>query len=59
MNYNEFLKAVDEKLSIMTEKEKNQWIHNMARTTKEHKRNAFLESLQKEQACCPDNSIGI
>jgi len=57
VNYNEFLKAVDEKLSIMTETEKNQWIHNMARTTKDHKRTAFLKSLQKEQACCPDNSI--
>jgi len=57
VNYNEFLKAVDEKLSIMTETEKNQWIHNMARTTKEHKRTAFLESLLEEQACCPDNYI--
>lgn len=49
MNYNEFLKAVDEKLSIMSETKKNQWIHDLARTTKEHERIAFLNSLQGEK----------
>lgn len=53
VNYNEFLKAVDEKLAIMSQTEKNQWIHNMARTTKENERIAFLNSLQEKQTYCP------
>lgn len=57
MNYNEFLKAVDKKLSIMSETEKNQWIHNIARTTKENGRIAFLNSLQENRAYCPVTSV--
>jgi len=57
VNYNEFLKAVDGKLSIMSETEKNQWIHNMARTTKENERIAFLNSLQEKGAYCPVTSV--
>ena len=34
MNYNEFIKSVDEKLLSMSEREKEKWIHNMARTTR-------------------------
>jgi len=50
VNYNEFLKAVDEKLSTMSETKKNQWIHNLARTIKEDERIAFLDSLQKNKS---------
>lgn len=57
VNYNEFLKAVAGKLSIMSETEKNQWIHNMARTTKENERITFLNSLQEKQSYCPVASI--
>lgn len=49
MNYNEFMKAVDKKLSVMSEMEKAKWIHNMARTTKEHERIEFLNSLDEKQ----------
>jgi len=38
MNYNEFMKVVDGKLSSMSEMEKTEWIHNMARTLKEQER---------------------
>lgn len=54
MNYNEFMKAVDEKLSAMSEVEKTEWIHNMARTTNANKRIIFLNSLTKKQDYCPD-----
>ena len=53
MNYNEFMKAVDEKLSAMSEVEKTEWIHNVARTTKDYKRIAFLNSLSRKQNYCP------
>ena len=48
MNYNEFMKTVDKKLSAMSEKEKTVWIRNIARITKEHKRIEFLDSLNEE-----------
>ncbi|MFT9493945.1 hypothetical protein [Anaerosolibacter sp.] len=57
MNYNEFMKAVDEKLSIMSEVEKTEWIHNIARTTNVNQRIIFLNSLTKKQDHCPDISI--
>lgn len=52
MNYNEFMKAVDEKLLAMSEMEKTEWIHNMARITKEHERITFLNSLDGKQDYC-------
>jgi len=48
MNYNEFMKAVEEKLSNMSEEEKIKWIYNKARTTKENQRKEILNSLDKE-----------
>jgi hypothetical protein len=48
MNYNEFIKEVDEKLSTMSESEKEKWIHNLARTIKENERCKFLNSLNGE-----------
>ena len=48
MNYNEFMKAVEEKLSNMSEEEKTKWIYNKARTTKETQRKELLNSLDKE-----------
>ncbi|QUH25718.1 hypothetical protein [Serpentinicella alkaliphila] len=57
MNYNEFMKSVDEKLSSMSEMEKAEWIHNMARTINENQRIIFLNSLTKKQEYCPDISI--
>lgn len=45
MNYNDFMKAVGEKLSNMSEEEKNKWIYNKARIAKEHERNKILNSL--------------
>jgi hypothetical protein len=57
MNYNEFMKAVDEKLSAMSEVEKTEWIHNMARTTNLNQRIIFLNSLTKKQDYCPDISL--
>ncbi|HZK70963.1 MAG TPA: hypothetical protein VFD03_05510, partial [Clostridia bacterium] len=56
MNYAEFMKVVDEKLSDMSEVEKTKWIHNIARTIKEHKRTEFLNSLMEKQE---DNSLVI
>lgn len=53
MNYKEFMKAVDKKLSVMSEREKTEWIHDIARTTKENKRVSFLNSLNKEHDYCP------
>lgn len=49
MNYNEFMKEVEEKLSIMSEEEKTKWIYNKARTAKEHERNRMLNSLEQEE----------
>lgn len=57
MNYSEFMKAVDEKLSDMSEVEKTEWIRNMARTTNENHRIMFLNSLTKEQEYYPNISI--
>ncbi|WP_411680054.1 hypothetical protein [Clostridium thailandense] len=54
MNYNEFIKAVDEKLSTMSESEKEKWIHNLARTIQEDERCKFLNSLNGE-----NNSVEI
>ena len=48
MNYNEFMKAVEVKLSNMSEEEKTKWIYNKARTTKENQRKELLNSLDKE-----------
>ncbi len=48
MNYNEFIKAVDEKLASMPESEKEKWIHNLARTIQEDERCKFLNSLNAE-----------
>lgn len=52
MNYTEFMKTVDGRLSTMSEAEKTQWIHNMARTTKENGMIAFLNSLEGRQDHC-------
>lgn len=52
MNYNEFIKAVDEKLSTMPESEKEKWIHNLARTIQEDERCEFLNSLNGENNSC-------
>ena len=49
MNYNEFIKAVDEKLSTMSEVDKSNWIHNIARTTDKSERIKFLNSLSENQ----------
>ncbi len=49
MNYNEFMTAVDNRLSAMSETEKTEWIHNLARTKKENERIAFLNSLDEKQ----------
>ncbi len=48
MNHKEFMKAVEEKLSKMSEEEKTKWIYNKARTAKENQRNEILNSLDKE-----------
>lgn len=45
MNYNEFMKSVDEKLATMSEKEKTKWIYNIARAVNEHDRSRFLNSI--------------
>lgn len=51
MNYNEFIKAVDKKLATMDEREKEKWIHNLARTIQENERCKFLNSLNGENNC--------
>lgn len=51
MNYNEFIKEVDEKLANMPESEKEKWIHNLARTIQEDERCKFLNSLNGENNC--------
>lgn len=51
MNYNEFIKAVDEKLATMNKREKEKWIHNLARTIKEDERCKFLNSLNGDNNC--------
>jgi hypothetical protein len=48
MNYNEFMKVVEEKLFIMSEEEKTKWIYNKARIAKEHERSGLLNSLGEE-----------
>lgn len=48
MNYNEFIKAVDGKLDTMSNSEKGKWMHNLARSIKEHERKTFLDSLNGE-----------
>jgi hypothetical protein len=52
MNYIEFMKAVDEKLSTMSEVDKSNWIHNIARTTSKSERIKFLNSLSENQDRC-------
>lgn len=51
MNYNEFIKSVDEKLGTMDEREKEKWIHNLARTIQEDERCKFLNSLNGGNNC--------
>ena len=51
MNYNEFIKSVDEKLAAMSDTEKQKWIHNLARTIQENERCKFLNSLNSENNC--------
>lgn len=51
MNYKEFMKTIEEKLLIMSEKEKTIWIYNMARTVKEHERIKFLDSSEIRMNC--------
>lgn len=53
MNYKEYMKSVEERLSIMTEEEKTKWIYNKARTAKEHERNMILNSLDEKQEFNP------
>lgn len=53
MNYREYMKAVEEKLSIMSEEEKAKWIYNKARTAKEHERINILNSLDEKQEFNP------
>lgn len=48
MNYNNFIKVVDEKLATMSDNEKYKWIHNLARTIQEDERAKFLNSLNSE-----------
>lgn len=43
------MNAVDEKLSMMSEVEKTEWIHNIARTTNEDQRIIFVNSLTNKQ----------
>lgn len=45
MKYNDFMKAVEEKLSTMSEEEKTKWIYNKARIAKENERSKILNSL--------------
>lgn len=49
MNYKEYIKSVEERLSIMTEEEKAKWIYNKARIAKEHERSKILNSLDEKQ----------
>lgn len=51
MNYNDFIKAVDEKLTTMSDNEKDKWIHNLARTIQENERAKFLNSLNGTNNC--------
>lgn len=51
MNYNEFIKEMDEKLATMTESEKEKWIHKLGRTIQEDERCKFLNSLNGENNC--------
>lgn len=53
MNYKEYMKVVEEKLSTMTEEEKTKWIYNKARTAKEHERSKILNSLDEKQEFNP------
>lgn len=48
MNYKEYMKTVEKKLSLMTEEEKTKWIYNKARIVKEHERKEILNSLNEE-----------
>jgi hypothetical protein len=45
MTYREFISKIDRQLENMTNQEKADWIHNIARKQKEHQRNDFLMSL--------------
>lgn len=46
MKYNDFIKAVKEKLSTMSEEDKTKWIYNNARIAKENERCKILNSLE-------------
>lgn len=45
MKYKDYMKAVEEKLSIMTGEDKSNWIYNKVRTAKEHERIKIINSL--------------
>ncbi|MEN8906227.1 MAG: hypothetical protein ABF289_09755 [Clostridiales bacterium] len=49
MNYNEFMKIVNNKLLIMTDIDKTKWIQNIARTTNKNERIKFLNSLSENK----------
>ena len=53
MNYKEYMKSVEERLSIMTEEEKTKWIYSKARIAKEHERSKILNSLDDKQEFNP------
>ncbi|WP_440897417.1 hypothetical protein ACS127_05450 [Amphibacillus sp. Q70] len=60
MNYRDFMKQVDEQLSNMSDEEKDNWIRDIARTTREKKRQFFLHSLMNKEkyvSILPDDTI--
>lgn len=48
MNYKDFMEQVKEKLVLLSEKEKSEWIYEQARQTAKEKREAFLLSFATE-----------
>ena len=55
MDYKEYMKTVEQKLSHMTEEEKTKWIYNKARTAKEHEIKEILNSLDGNPEYDPIN----
>lgn len=53
MRYNDFMKAVEEKLSTMSEDRKTKWIYNKARIAKENERINILNSLDGKTSYSP------
>ena len=53
MNYKEYMKSVEERLSIMTEEEITKRIYSKARIAKEHERSKILNSLDEKQEFNP------